>query len=79
MHISGMGIAYLPPYSPDMNPIEEAFSAIKVCICANWDQIQGELSGDGPRDVDGLIWQAVYNTVTFEKVQGWYHDCGYEY
>ena len=79
MHISSMGIAYLPPYSPDMNPIEEAFSAIKVCICANWDQIQGELSGDGPGDVDGLIWQAVYNTVTFEKVQGWYHDCGYEY
>lgn len=79
MHISGMRIAYLPPYSPDMNPIEEAFSAIKACIRANRDWIQGELSGDGPGDVDGLIWQAVYSTVTSEKVQGWYRDCGYEY
>ena len=26
---SGVRIEYLPPYSPDLNPIEEAFSKIK--------------------------------------------------
>lgn len=28
----GMRITYLPPYSPDFNPIEEAFSAVKAWI-----------------------------------------------
>jgi transposase len=26
---------YLPPYSPDWNPIEEAFAQIKAWICRN--------------------------------------------
>jgi transposase len=29
MHIPGVRIEFLPPYSPDLNPIEEAFSKIK--------------------------------------------------
>ena len=29
----GVRIEYLPPYSPDLNPIEEAFSKIKAFIC----------------------------------------------
>jgi len=28
----GIQIEYLPPYSPDLNPIEEAFSKIKHFI-----------------------------------------------
>ena len=31
----GAGIAYLPPYSPDMNPIEMVFSKIKAYLRAN--------------------------------------------
>jgi len=31
--VLGVRIEYLPPYSPDLNPIEEAFSKIKVFIC----------------------------------------------
>ena len=30
---TGVCIEYLPPYSPDLNPIEEAFSKIKAFIC----------------------------------------------
>jgi transposase len=28
----GCGLLYLPPYSPDLNPIEEAFSKIKSLL-----------------------------------------------
>jgi hypothetical protein len=30
---TGVRIEYLPPYSPDLNPIEEAYSKIKAFIC----------------------------------------------
>ncbi len=30
----GGELLYLPPYSPDFNPIEEAFSKIKKVLCA---------------------------------------------
>jgi len=37
---------YLPPYSPDLNPIEEAFSQIKHFIRRNQDYY-GATKGDG--------------------------------
>ena len=45
----GAGLLYLPPYSPDFNPIEQAFSKLKAwlrkaaerTIGALWDQIGG--------------------------------------
>ena len=24
-----------------------------------------------------ILWQAVFVSVTVDKVQGWFHDCGY--
>jgi transposase len=34
---AGVRVEYLPPYSPDLNPIEEAFSKIKSFIRRNRD------------------------------------------
>ena len=36
--IEGQGhlIRYLPPYSPDFNPIELSFSTLKAWIARNW-------------------------------------------
>jgi transposase len=31
----GCRIKYLPPYSPDYNPIKQAFSVIKAHLCQN--------------------------------------------
>lgn len=73
----GMRLLYLPPYSPDFNPIEEAFSAIKSWIRANREYARGELSGEITCDPYRMIWEAVFMTVTPEKVEGWFHDCGY--
>ena len=33
---AGVKLVYLPPYSPDLNPIEEFFSELKAFIRRNW-------------------------------------------
>jgi transposase len=30
---TGAEVRFLPPYSPDLNPIEQIFSKIKACLC----------------------------------------------
>ena len=69
--------SFLTPYSPDMNPIEEAFSAIKAWIQANWDYAHSELSGNVTCDPYRLLWDAVFETVTPAKAAGWFHHCSY--
>jgi transposase len=39
----GVRLEYLPPYSPDLNPIEEAFSKIKAFIRRNQDCFTDEI------------------------------------
>jgi transposase len=33
---AGVKLVYLPPYSPDYNPIEEFFSELKAYVKKNW-------------------------------------------
>lgn len=33
-----MKLVYLPPYSPDLNPIEEFFSKLKGFVRRNWQK-----------------------------------------
>jgi hypothetical protein len=44
--VRGMRLVYLPPYSPDFNPIEEAFLALKAWIQWNRDYVNAELTGE---------------------------------
>jgi transposase len=39
---AGVKLLYLPPYSPDLNPIEEFFAELKAFIRRNWQQHQGQ-------------------------------------
>ena len=32
---------YLPPYSPDLNPIEESFAELKAFIKRSWHYYEG--------------------------------------
>lgn len=73
---SGMRLLFLPAYSPDLNPIEEAFSAIKAWMRANRDYVTGEMGGPFS-DPYVLIWEAIYGVVTPEKAYGWYKHSGY--
>jgi hypothetical protein len=54
----GARLVYLPAYSLDLNPIEEAFSSIKAWLRANRDYVLGEVEGLGA-DPYGVIWEAV--------------------
>jgi transposase len=64
----GADLVFLPSYSPDLNPIEEAFSKIK-----------GLLRKAGARTKEALvetIAQAL-SAVTSEDAEGWFRHCGY--
>ena len=37
-HDAGVKLLYLPPYSPDLNPIEEFFAELKAFIKRNWKE-----------------------------------------
>jgi transposase len=73
----GMHLMFLPSYSPDLNPIELAFSSIKAWLHTNHDRINQEMaSKEGT--VYNTLWQAVHS-VTPEKARGWYKHCRYQY
>jgi len=58
----GAGLLFLPSYSPDLNPIEEAFSKIKNIV----------------RKAAARTREALDEAVTLEDVAGWFSHCGYE-
>lgn len=68
---------YLLPYSPDLNPIEEAFSTIKAWIRSNRDYVDNKLSGEPFCDLYTMFWAAVYSACTPEIAEGWFHHSGY--
>ena len=64
----GCEVLYLPPYSPDLNPIEEAFAKIK-----------GILRKAEARNREVLI-EAIgraISAVTAQDVRGFFEHCGY--
>jgi transposase len=64
----GAQLWFLPPYSPDLNPIEEAFSKVKAF-----------LRSAAPRTLDQhstAIWAAL-RTVTPNDAAGWFAHAGY--
>jgi transposase len=65
----GCEVMYLPAYSPDLNPIEEAFSKIK-----------GILREVGARTREALV-EAIseaLSKVTVEDAKGFFGHCGYQ-
>lgn len=72
-----MKLLYLPPYSLDFNPIEEGFSAMKAWLRNNRDFVRGELMREDSCDPIGMLWDAVFSSLTPESAEGWYRDSGY--
>ena len=67
----GIVVIFLPPYSPDLNPIEEMFSFIKYYLKQH-DQIIQALGGN-PTE---LI-KSAYNSITHNHCKGWIRHAGY--
>jgi transposase len=66
---AGATLAFLPPYSPDFNPIEKAFSKLKT-----------NLRRIGERTVTGL-WDVIGSLVTMfnpHECRTYFASCGYD-
>jgi transposase len=66
---AGARILYLPPYSPDFNPIEKAFAKLKAL-----------LRKAAERTVEGL-WRAIgrlVDLITPAEAQNYFESCGYD-
>jgi transposase len=61
-------LVYLPPYSPDLNPIEPAWSKLKAFLRAVRARLQPALE----RAVASGL-----RTITAQNAKGWFRHCGY--
>ena len=65
---AGAELRFLPPYSPDLNPIEKMWSKVKTFLRAAKARTEEELY-----QAIGLALQ----TVTPQDAEGWFRSCGY--
>jgi hypothetical protein len=71
-----MRYEFLPPYSPDYNPIEEAFSAIKAHLRRHGDLSRLAMSNEDDIEVYIRLHEAVFS-VTAADAEGWFQHSGY--
>ncbi|MBF0241965.1 MAG: transposase [Desulfamplus sp.] len=64
----GARLVYLPPYSPDLSPIELYWSKIK--------QFLKKAKARTKENLEQAISNAM-NTITKEDIIGWFEHCGY--
>lgn len=64
---SGASVKFLPPYSPEFNPIEKM-----------WSKVKEKLRGFGARTQDELseAISAALSSVTSMDAEGWFFSCG---
>lgn len=66
----GIRIKYLPPYSPDLNPIENMWSKVKGLI--------KEKAAETSEALFEAI-QYAFDKITPQNVRGWFKHCGYSH
>ena len=64
----GCSLLFLPPYSPDFSPIEEAFSKVKARLRRAAARTRGAL-------VEAI--GRALGAVTAKDARGWFAHCGY--
>jgi len=62
-------IIYLPPYSPDLSPIELMWSKIKVLLKKHTTPTENIFQ-------DAM--HEAFHAVKLSDLQGWYRHCGYK-
>ena len=64
----GCQLLFLPSYSPDLSPIEEAFSKLKAFL--------RHVGARTPETLQEALGQALL-TITSQDAKGWFRHCGY--
>lgn len=64
----GAWALFLPPYSPDFNPIENCWSKIKTILRSLKARTLEEL-------LDALV--EAFSSITRQDILGWFRHCGY--
>lgn len=64
----GATLWYLPPYSPDLNPIENMWSKVKAIL--------RKLKARTEKDLIAAIATAL-TRITSSDINGWFRSCGY--
>lgn len=65
---AGASLIYLPPYSPDLSPIEPCWSKLKTCLRAAKARTRTAL--------DAAL-KIALDTITPADARGWFGHCGY--
>lgn len=68
---------YLLPYSPDFNPIEQAFSAVKAYLRRHGQRMRHAIRNGGRRAPMQIYTEAVLACITPGKTNGWFRHCRY--
>jgi transposase len=65
----GVSIMFLPPYSPDYNPIE-----------LKWSKMKAKLRALKPRTLDELVssMKIALESITQTDIEHWFKHCGYK-
>jgi transposase len=71
-----MRCEFLPPYSPDYNPIELLFSAMKYRLRRNGDYVRFAMNELSEEEIHSTLIEAVC-IITQQDSFGWYRHCGY--
>jgi hypothetical protein len=72
----GIKLVYLPPYSPDLNPIEECFSFVKQYIRRHGQEFR-DIVESGDIAAPYLFLYAALDKVTAHASMGWFRHSGY--
>ena len=65
---AGASLLYLPPYSPDLNPIEKCWSKIK--------QVLRSLKARTAEALEAAMTTALA-TISADNARAWFQHCGY--
>ncbi len=65
---TGAQVLYLPPYSPDLNPIELCWSKVKAWL--------RKLAARTRKTLEEAV-QTATDAVSQVDVEGWFRHCGY--
>lgn len=68
---AGVLLEYLPPYSPDFNPIEESFSALKA-----WMKRNRDLASDFEDYFEGFLHLAILQCSVKRSAKGYFRSAG---